>query len=74
MLTDNIEYSIIPLPDQRRFTAKSLLRLTPKKEHHNTNFTCQAQNTADRTYRSAKIRVEVSNANSGVTQPNLVLT
>lgn len=67
VLTDNIENTIIPLPDQRRFTAKSLLRLTPKKEHHNTNFTCQAQNTADRTYRSAKIRVEVSNANSAVT-------
>ncbi|KAH8416403.1 hypothetical protein KR222_001588 [Zaprionus bogoriensis] len=62
VLTDNIEYTVIPLPDLRRFTAKSLLRLTPKKEHHNTNFTCQAQNTADRTYRSAKIRVEVKYA------------
>ncbi|XP_060663370.1 LOW QUALITY PROTEIN: irregular chiasm C-roughest protein [Drosophila nasuta] len=62
VLTDNIEYTVIPLPDLRRYTAKSLLRLTPKKEHHNTNFTCQAQNTADRTYRSAKIRVEVKYA------------
>ncbi|XP_016981202.1 irregular chiasm C-roughest protein [Drosophila rhopaloa] len=62
VLTDNIEYTVIPLPDLRRFTAKSVLRLTPKKEHHNTNFTCQAQNTADRTYRSAKIRVEVKYA------------
>ncbi|XP_043658931.1 irregular chiasm C-roughest protein [Drosophila teissieri] len=62
VLTDNIEYTVIPLPDQRRFTAKSVLRLTPKKEHHNTNFSCQAQNTADRTYRSAKIRVEVKYA------------
>ncbi|ALC48822.1 rst [Drosophila busckii] len=62
VLTDNIEYTVIPMPDLRRYTAKSLLRLTPKKEHHNTNFTCQAQNTADRTYRSAKIRVEVKYA------------
>ncbi|KAH8387389.1 hypothetical protein KR093_006873 [Drosophila rubida] len=62
VLTDNIEYTVIPLPDLRRYTAKSLLRLTPKKEHHNTSFTCQAQNTADRTYRSAKIRVEVKYA------------
>ncbi|KAH8291690.1 hypothetical protein KR018_005604, partial [Drosophila ironensis] len=62
VLTDNIEYTVIPLPDLRRYTAKSVLRLTPKKEHHNTNFTCQAQNTADRTYRSAKIRVEVKYA------------
>ncbi|KAH8303262.1 hypothetical protein KR059_005019 [Drosophila kikkawai] len=60
--SDNIEYSVIPLPDLRRYTAKSVLRLTPKKEHHNTNFTCQAQNTADRTYRSARIRVEVKYA------------
>ncbi|EDW81947.2 uncharacterized protein Dwil_GK25392 [Drosophila willistoni] len=62
VLTENIENTVIPLPDLRRYTAKSLLRLTPKKEHHNTNFTCQAQNTADRTYRSAKIRVEVKYA------------
>ncbi|XP_034481026.1 irregular chiasm C-roughest protein [Drosophila innubila] len=62
VLTDNIEYTVIPLPDLRRYTAKSVLRLSPKKEHHNTNFTCQAQNTADRTYRSAKIRVEVKYA------------
>lgn len=62
VLTDNIEYTIIPMPDLRRYTAKSVLRLTPKKEHHNTTFTCQAQNTADRTYRSAKIRIDVKYA------------
>lgn len=50
-----------PLSDSRRVTAKSILKLTPKKEHHNTTFTCQAQNTADRTYRSAKLKLEVSN-------------
>ncbi|XP_037938623.1 irregular chiasm C-roughest protein [Teleopsis dalmanni] len=59
VLTENVEYTVSQLPDQRRFTAKSTLRLSPKKEHHNTYFTCQAQNTADRTYRSVKIRVEV---------------
>lgn len=48
------------LPDSRRVTAKSILKLMPKKEHHNTTFTCQAQNTADRTYRSAKLKLEVS--------------
>ncbi|XP_055841276.1 irregular chiasm C-roughest protein [Episyrphus balteatus] len=62
VINDNIEYTVIPMPDLRRFTAKSVLRLTPRKEHHNTNFTCQAQNTADRTYRSTKIRVEVKYA------------
>lgn len=51
-----------PLGDTRRFTAKSILKLTPKKEHHNTTFTCQAQNTADRTYRSAKLKLEVKYA------------
>lgn len=62
VITDGTEYIIDPLPDGRRFTAKSILKLTPKKEHHNTTFTCQAQNTADRTYRSARLRLEVKYA------------
>ena len=48
------------LSDGRRFTAKSILKLTPRKDHHNTTFTCQAQNTAERTHRSAKLKLEVS--------------
>ncbi|GFG30249.1 hypothetical protein Cfor_11793, partial [Coptotermes formosanus] len=59
---NGLEYIVEALPDGRRFTAKSILKLTPKKEHHNTTFTCQAQNTADRTYRSAKLRLEVKYA------------
>lgn len=60
VLTAGIDYMKEPLSDSRRVTAKSILKLTPKKEHHNTTFTCQAQNTADRTYRSAKLKLEVS--------------
>lgn len=60
VLTTGIDYMKEPLSDSRRVTAKSILKLTPKKEHHNTTFTCQAQNTADRTYRSAKLKLEVS--------------
>lgn len=60
VLTTGIDYMKEPFPDSRRVTAKSILKLTPKKEHHNTTFTCQAQNTADRTYRSAKLKLEVS--------------
>lgn len=60
VLTSGIDYMKESLPDSRRVTAKSILKLTPKKEHHNTTFTCQAQNTADRTYRSAKLKLEVS--------------
>ncbi|XP_052562384.1 irregular chiasm C-roughest protein-like isoform X1 [Culex pipiens pallens] len=62
VLTDGIEYMKEALPDARRFTAKSILKLIPKKEHHNTTFTCQAQNTADRTYRSVKLKLEVKYA------------
>ncbi|KAH8409132.1 hypothetical protein KR009_008502 [Drosophila setifemur] len=62
VLTKNIEYVKEPLADSRRITAKSILKLAPKKEHHNTTFTCQAQNTADRTYRSAKLLLEVKYA------------
>ncbi|XP_049959878.1 irregular chiasm C-roughest protein [Schistocerca serialis cubense] len=62
VLRDGIEYIVEALPDGRRFTAKSILKLTPKKEHHNTTFTCQAQNTAERTYKSAHLRLEVKYA------------
>lgn len=60
VLTDGIEYIVEELSDGRRFTAKSILKLTPRKDHHNTTFTCQAQNTAERTHRSAKLKLEVS--------------
>lgn len=60
VLNQGIEYIIDELADGRRFTAKSILKLTPRKEHHNTTFTCQAQNTAERTHRSAKLVLEVS--------------
>lgn len=59
VLTDGIELITEPLPDGKRVTAKSILKLTPKKEHHNLTFTCQAQNQADRTYKSARLRLEV---------------
>ncbi|KAL7745407.1 hypothetical protein ACLKA6_015419 [Drosophila palustris] len=51
-----------PLADSRRVTTKSVLKLAPKKKYHNTTITCQAQNTADRTYRSAKVLLEVKYA------------
>uniref|UniRef100_A0A1B6DD38 Ig-like domain-containing protein n=1 Tax=Clastoptera arizonana TaxID=38151 RepID=A0A1B6DD38_9HEMI len=62
VIMDGIDNVIDRLSDDRRFTTKSILKLTPKKEHHNTTFTCQAQNTADRTYRSAKLRLAVKYA------------
>uniref|UniRef100_A0A1A9WGC4 Ig-like domain-containing protein n=1 Tax=Glossina brevipalpis TaxID=37001 RepID=A0A1A9WGC4_9MUSC len=62
VINKGIEYVKEPLADTRRVTAKSILKLTPKKKHHNTTFTCQAQNTADRTYRSAKVELEVKYA------------
>ncbi|CAH1984755.1 unnamed protein product [Acanthoscelides obtectus] len=62
VLTDGIEYIVEKLSDGRRYTAKSILKLTPRKIHHNTTFTCQAQNTAERTHRSAKLKLEVKYA------------
>lgn len=62
VLTDGIEYIVEELSDGKRFTAKSILKLTPRKDHHNTTFTCQAQNTAERTHRSAKLKLEVKYA------------
>lgn len=51
-----------PLSDSRRVNTRSVLKLAPKKKYHNTTITCQAQNTADRTYRSAKVLLEVKYA------------
>ncbi|XP_050086769.1 irregular chiasm C-roughest protein-like isoform X2 [Anopheles aquasalis] len=62
VITDGIEYVREPLQDARRFTAKSILKITPKREYHNTTLTCQAQNTADRSYRSARLQLEVKYA------------
>ncbi|CAH0403755.1 unnamed protein product [Chilo suppressalis] len=62
VLTQGVTYSVEPLPDGQRFTARSIINMTPKKEHHNQTFTCQAQNTADRAYRAASVQVEVKYA------------
>lgn len=56
------EYFSAEEPEGRRFTARSVLKLTPKKVHHNTTFVCQAQNQADRTYRSARLLLHVKYA------------
>lgn len=63
VITRGIEYVKEPYDQEsRRFTAKSILKFTPKRKYHNTEITCQAQNTADRTYRSAKLTLEVKYA------------
>ncbi|XP_012280522.1 irregular chiasm C-roughest protein isoform X2 [Orussus abietinus] len=41
------------------FTVRSILTMMPRKEHHNTTFTCQSQNSADRTPQNVKILVQV---------------
>lgn len=38
----------------------SMLRLRPRRHHHDQTYTCQAQNTADRAYRSATVKLKVS--------------
>ncbi|KAF9799007.1 hypothetical protein SFRURICE_011646, partial [Spodoptera frugiperda] len=62
VLTQGVTYSVEPMPDGQRFTARSIIKMTPKQEHHNQTFTCQAQNTADRAYRAASIQIEVKYA------------
>lgn len=62
VMTNNLQYTTELLQDGRRVTARSILRLTPKRKHHNQTLTCQAQNTADRAYRSATVYLEVSKA------------
>ncbi|XP_041985812.1 irregular chiasm C-roughest protein-like isoform X2 [Aricia agestis] len=62
VLTQGVTYTVEPLSDGQRFTARSIIKMTPKQEHHNQTFTCQAQNTADRAYRAASIQIEVKYA------------
>ncbi|KAL0810397.1 hypothetical protein ABMA28_010542 [Loxostege sticticalis] len=62
VLTQGVTYTAEPLADGRRYTARSILHLRPRRHHHNQTFTCQAQNTADRTYRSTAIKLKVQYA------------
>lgn len=65
VLTAGVEYTKESSPDPRLFTAKSILKLNAYKDLHNRSIHCQAQNSADKTYLSASIRLEVSfNENS----------
>lgn len=59
VLHSGIETSIDKIEDGSLFTVRSVLKVMPRKEHHNTTFTCQSQNAADRTPQNAKLRVEV---------------
>ncbi|XP_031765183.2 irregular chiasm C-roughest protein-like [Galleria mellonella] len=59
VLTQGVTYTVEPLSDGQRFTARSILKMKPKREHNNQTYTCQAQNTADRAYRAASIVIEV---------------
>lgn len=52
------------LPDGKRVTAKSVLKLKPLKHHHNTTVSCQAKNTSDKSVKTAQIKIEVNTLNS----------
>ncbi|CAG5025008.1 unnamed protein product, partial [Parnassius apollo] len=62
VLTQGVTYTVEQMSDGRRFTARSVLHLRPRRNHHNQTFTCQAQNTADRAYRAANIKLQVQYA------------
>ncbi|CRK89578.1 CLUMA_CG003242, isoform A [Clunio marinus] len=59
VLTSGVEYIKKPMADKKRFEAKSILKLIPKMTHHNTTISCQAQNTADRTEKIVRLKLEV---------------
>ena len=44
------------MEDGKRFVTISVLRFVAKTEHHNSNFTCQAQNSAIRQPQSVSTR------------------
>lgn len=59
VMRDGVEYLHQQMENSKLFEARSILKFHPKKENHNTTITCQAQNTADRTYKSARLKLEV---------------
>ncbi|CRK89536.1 CLUMA_CG003280, isoform A [Clunio marinus] len=59
VIKEGIEYLHQQMENSKLFEARSILKFIPKKDHHNTTITCQAQNTADRTYKSARLKLEV---------------
>lgn len=58
--TKGIKNEKVPLPDGKRFTAKSTLKMKPLKKHNNMTFTCQAKNAANKNAKTAEIKLEVS--------------
>ncbi|XP_060808034.1 irregular chiasm C-roughest protein [Amyelois transitella] len=62
VITQGVTYTVEPMSDAKRFTARSILHLRLQRHHHNQTLTCQAQNTADRAYRSATIKIQVQYA------------
>lgn len=59
---DGIEQATEAVGDTKRLNTVSTLKLDVKKSHHNTSLTCQAQNGADRTPKSASIHLLVEYA------------
>ncbi|XP_063390249.1 irregular chiasm C-roughest protein-like isoform X2 [Cydia fagiglandana] len=59
VIKKNVKTSEELLPDGQKYKTRSILRLTPSKDHHKQTITCQAQNTADRAARMATVYIEV---------------
>ena len=62
LITNNVEVFKEVLADGKRTNVKSVLKLSPKMNYHNKNITCQAQNAAERSPRSASLLMEVKYA------------
>ncbi|XP_061381136.1 irregular chiasm C-roughest protein-like [Danaus plexippus] len=62
VLNQGVTYTIEQMSDGRRFIARSVLHLRPRRQHHSHTYTCQAQNTADRAYKAASVVLKVQYA------------
>ncbi|CAH2243734.1 jg7760 [Pararge aegeria aegeria] len=58
VFSQGVTYTVEQMSDGRRFIARSQLRLRPRRHHHEQTYTCQAQNTADRAYRAATVKLK----------------
>lgn len=62
LITDGVEIFKEVLADGKRTNVKSVLKLSPTKAFHDKNITCQAQNAAERSPRTAVLHMEVKYA------------
>ena len=74
-MINDATYRSFKMPDSKLFEARSVMTFTPRREHHNATFKCEAWNEAANNLRPALARLFVQYAPSVTvtqTRPGMV--